>query len=47
MVKLLRTYMLNTLIALVNRERSTAFLKVSTALSSYLVYSIKLFITSL
>jgi hypothetical protein len=47
MVKLLRTYILNTLTALANLERSTASLKVFTVLSSYLIYSIKLFTTSL
>jgi len=39
--------MSNTLTALANPERSAASLKVSTVLSSYLIYGIKLFITSL
>jgi len=47
MVKLLRTYMLNTLTALVNPERSAVSLKVFMALSSHLVCGIKLFTTSL
>jgi hypothetical protein len=46
-VKLLRIYMSNTLTVLANLERSTASLKVFMALSSHLIYGIKLFITSL
>ena len=47
MVKLLKIYILNPLIALTNLEKSTTSLKVSIALSSHLIYNIKLFITSL
>ena len=45
MVKLLRIYILNTLTALTNLERSTTSLKIFIALSSHFIYGIKLFIT--